>query len=437
VSLRWATAAPAARCLPRIDAVTALTIWLVLLLSIPGRLVVEPVGKAGTPATIVAVCLAAWWAMTRVAPSLGGSRGFCPVRPAIWLLAGAVLLSYVAASSSALDPVGRRGADRGIILLVAWAGVALLTADGITSRDRLVTLLRRFAIAATILAALGIYEALTGTVVQALVHWPLLHVDQEVLLVLEQRGAFLRPVVTAVHPIEYGVVLALAAPLVMHFALVAPPRRRGRWWGAVGLMGLALLLSLSRTALLAVGVSALVLVPTWPWRTKFRALVLLPIAVLGAKSLVPGLLRQFADLFVRASDDPSYLSRVEDYGTVTQLVSSSPFIGRGMGSYTVPPHPILDNQYLVTLIESGVAGLLALLALFATAACAARGARRRLHTPADRHLAQSLLASVAGAAVSFATFDALAFPAAAGLTFFLLGATGALWRLSMAEAGAA
>jgi polysaccharide biosynthesis protein PslJ len=422
-----------ARRTPGIDTVAVLTVWLLLLLSVPGRLVVEPLGKAGTPATILAVGMAAWWVCTRIAPELGGSRGFCPVRVGIWALAGAVLLGYVAASSAALDPVARRGADRGIVQLVAWSGIALVTADGITSRDRLDTLLRRLVAGAAVLGGLGIYEALSGTVLQGLVQWPLLSVNQEVELVLEQRGAFLRPVVSAVHPIEYGVVLAVSAPLVLHFALSAPRHERGRWWTAFGLVGVALLLSLSRAAMLALGVAAVVLVPTWPWRTRFRALAVLPIAVLGSKSLVPGLLRQFADLFVRAGDDPSYLSRVEDYTIVGRLVSESPFVGRGMGSYIVPPYPVLDNQYLVTLVEMGAVGLLALVCVFGSAVAAARGARRRLHTPVDRHLAQSLLAAVVAAAVSFATFDALAFPTAAGLTFLVVGLTGALWRLSRSE----
>jgi hypothetical protein len=46
-----------------------------------------------------------------------------------------------------------------------------------------------------------------------------------------------------------------------------------------------------------------------------------------------------------------------------------------------------------------------------------------------RSLAQSLAAAAAVAMVSFATFDALSFAMAAGMTFFLLGCVGALWRL--------
>ena len=46
-----------------------------------------------------------------------------------------------------------------------------------------------------------------------------------------------------------------------------------------------------------------------------------------------------------------------------------------------------------------------------------------------RDLAQSLAASVAVTAVTFANYDALGFSIGAGLTFLLLGCAGALWRL--------
>jgi hypothetical protein len=47
-----------------------------------------------------------------------------------------------------------------------------------------------------------------------------------------------------------------------------------------------------------------------------------------------------------------------------------------------------------------------------------------------RDLMQSLAAAVAAAAVSFATFDALSFGIASGLTFLVLGCVGAAWRLA-------
>ena len=82
---------------------------------------------------------------------------------------------------------------------------------------------------------------------------------------------------------------------------------------------------------------------------------------------------------------------------------------------------------------NGVIGLLALLALFVTGWIMARNTRRLTADAKTRDLAQCLAASIAVAAVSFATYDALSFTISAGLTFLLLGCIGALWRLVRAD----
>jgi predicted RND superfamily exporter protein len=75
-------------------------------------------------------------------------------------------------------------------------------------------------------------------------------------------------------------------------------------------------------------------------------------------------------------------------------------------------------------------GLAALFLLFLIGTFTARGARRRSSNPTVRSLGQALAAAVVIAMVGFATFDALAFPMATGLTFLILGCTGAAWRLA-------
>ena len=63
----------------------------------------------------------------------------------------------------------------------------------------------------------------------------------------------------------------------------------------------------------------------------------------------------------------------------------------------------------------------------------ARGVRRRAADAEGRELGQCLAASVAAAAVCFATFDALSSTIASGLCFLILGCTGAAWRLARAR----
>src|SRR5262249_58630489 len=63
----------------------------------------------------------------------------------------------------------------------------------------------------------------------------------------------------------------------------------------------------------------------------------------------------------------------------------------------------------------------------------ARNARRMSKNPEARDLGQTMAATVAIAAVSFATLDELSFAIAASLTFLIIGCSGALWRLVRAE----
>ena len=102
----------------------------------------------------------------------------------------------------------------------------------------------------------------------------------------------------------------------------------------------------------------------------------------------------------------------------------------GLGTFLPQTYFFVDNQYLTSLIETGVLGLVALAAMFATGWVAARSARRIQADAQTRDLLQCLAAAVLAAAVSFYTFDALDFSIASGLAFLLLGCVGAAWRLA-------
>ncbi len=133
--------------------------------------------------------------------------------------------------------------------------------------------------------------------------------------------------------------------------------------------------------------------------------------------------------------------RTDDYGPLFALWRKTPWLGRGLGTFDPGENRYLDNQYLGSLIDTGVIGLAALIVLLLVVMGCARGARRRSSDTQTRDLASAMLASIAAAAVTFATFDALAFPMNAGVLFLLFGCVGTLWRLvfqaQQAERGAA
>jgi O-antigen ligase len=231
----------------------------------------------------------------------------------------------------------------------------------------------------------------------------------------------------ATHPIEFGTVVAATFPLALHRAIY----RRSRLSTLIAVVvGLAIPLSVSRTAIVTVAVSSTVLFMGWPvaWRKRF--IYAAPIAVVIVRLAAPGVVGTIRSLFSNIWADPSTTGRTDDYSVVFDLVSQRPWFGRGLYTFVPRYYRILDNQLLMFLLELGVIGLAAFAALGLTAFCSARGARRRALRAEDAHLGLAISASIAGLLVSYATWDALSFSMAAALSFVLFGLAGAAWCCS-------
>jgi O-antigen ligase len=419
--------------LQRFDAVTILTVMVILLVAVPSYLTVGAFGAAGTPANLIGMLGFLWWVNARLVPSLDVGRGFQPIRVGLAAFAASLLATYAAAFSRAtLLGVESRAADRGILKLVAWSGIALLAADGIANRERLEQLLRRIVVAGVFLSGLGILQFATGFDVRPWINIPGLSADASFDLI-SQRAAFRRVGATAVHPIEFGVVLALILPVALHYAFNPRPGTKLYRWMAVAVILVGIPMSLSRSAILGLIASIMVLFVTWPGARRLQALLIAPVFAVAMRFAIPGLLGTIRNLFGTIASDSSFQTRTEDYAAVGPLIAERPWLGRGFGTYLPELHRFVDNQYLLSVVETGFIGLSLLLFLLLVGIGTARGARRRSADPLTCDLAQSLAASVMVALVSFVTFDALSFPMAAAFTFLILGCTGALWRLSVQE----
>ena len=313
-------------------------------------------------------------------------------------------------------------ADRGLLSFMGWAGVVLLTCEGLRGwRDieLIVTWLSRFG---GFVAALGIIQYFTGFDIAALFTIPGLSANSEFGEVTT-RSVINRVSSTAVHPIEFGVVMAGLFFLALHRSLFTRTSKLS--WVPTVLIGVALPMSVSRSAIIAIAITTIVIIAGWPSRWRFAGLLVLPFAVVGMRLLAPGLLGTIRSLFTNVIVDPSVTGRTEDYDAVLAVYANHPLFGQGLYTFVPRYYRILDNQMLMSLIELGAVGLTVLIVFISTGYMLARAARRRSSAPRERDLALVISGAIVGVVVSYFTFDAWGFPMVAGLTFLLIGMAGA------------
>jgi O-antigen ligase len=415
------------------DAVALLTAFLLLVILIPSRLIFAPLGAAGTPATLVGVLLFIWYLVTWLNPGARLAQGKQPVRAAALMFFCTILVTYLSASRHAMPTSELNGLDRGPILIAGWLGVLVVAADGIESIDRLKTLLRRMVTGATWLGVFGIIQAITTFDISRYIVVPGMTLSatyQEQLV----RGQLVRPVVTTINALEFAGVVSMCLPLAIYQAR-NEERMRGLRWLQVAIIGVSAVMTTSRTGILALIAIGIVLLPTWTARERLRAYGALLVSVLGLFLVVHGLLGTIKNLFLGVvSSDSSTASRTDAWSSAAPFIEQHPWFGRGFGTFDPSIYFFTDDQYLSSLIETGIVGALILIVLLTTGWFTARSARRASANENIRDLAQCMAASVAVAAVSFGTFDVLSFPMMTGMTFMLLGCIGAMWRLAPSTA---
>jgi O-antigen ligase len=398
------------------------------LFAIPSRLVVGPLGAAGTPAELIGISGALWWLWHSIAQPTPHVMRPQPVRRAMLVLAGAVMVSYIAAMLRPISMIEMSSLERGILILLSWLGVLLVATDGIGDRDRLDRVMQRLCLAGGLVGVLGIVQFATGRPFTDLIQIPGL-TPSTVLVSVRDRDGFNRPSGTAIHPIEFGTALTVMLPICLHYAFHPGTLGKVRRWFPVVAMGLAIPLSISRSAILGATVVLLILLPTWTKAARWATAASLVFGLVGMFVLVPGFIGSVTRLFTGVAQDSSALSRSNSYSLAWEFISRAPVTGRGFLTF-LPEYRILDNQYLGMAIDTGLLGVGALIGLFVTAIMVAWRTRGRAIDPDTRSLALSLTAAGAAGGVSFVFFDAFSFPQLAGIVFFVFGLIGALSRLA-------
>jgi O-antigen ligase len=410
----------------RLDSGTLAVVFLAVVAAIPAQLVVPGLGSLGSPQIIVSLAALGAWFVTWLSPNDNWADRYRPVPILIAIFVAANLASFGAAGLRPTDALESSAADRGLIIVLASAGIALLIAESVSSRDRLDVVVKGMVLAGTAIACVGIIQFASGYDLAANVRLPGLQSTTNDAAFITTRSIFRRVSGTTVHAIEFSAVLCIVFPAALYLALY----QRRRWFISVALIGIALPMSVSRTAVVGIGIGALVLVLAWPrsYRRKFYAFTVLYLVAM--RLMIPGLLGTIRALFVDAGADPSVSSRTTDYEYVDKFVAERPLFGRGFATFIPTRYDFLDNQYLLSLVETGYVGVSAYLLLLAGGMFVAYRVRRRSTDDRDRGLAQALMASLAVVGFTSFTFDFLSFPTARAMLFTAVGCVGALWRFT-------
>jgi O-antigen ligase len=418
------------------DATAVLTIFLVALFGINARWVIPGTGAIGTPAMVIAITAAWWWWITRANPDLSSDADPNPIRMILLGYLWFVALSWGLSRLRLLSTLEVNGSNRALLTAIGLTGVALVVSDGVRSRLRLETLLRRVVVGGAVLSTVGLLQFFADIDLVAGFQLPGLVPNGEAVQALATRSDLSRAEGTALHSIEFSAVLAMVLPLAIHFAMNGRDHQQRRRYAVMtALIGMAIPLSVSRTGILAVAVALLVTTIAWNWRQRIIGLVTAGVAAIAMGIAVPGLIGTFRWLLFGASEDPSVTARLERVPLVMEQVSERPWLGWGVGTFSPDEDFLLDNQYFGTLIETGVVGLLVVVALILTAMTLCYLTFKHSQDDDTRRLATAIMAGIAVLPVVMYLFDAFFYSILMGVSFLLIGSAGALWRFALRDAG--
>ncbi len=347
-----------------------------------------------------------------------------PVMAALGCYSAFVLLSWVMGKTRALSPLASTTSDRALITFVSLAAVTLFVSSRVRNLRDACRLIDAMLLGATFMCCIGLLQFFFGLDLTTVLRPPGLVVNNAASGV-STRSIFNRPSGTALHAIEFGVVASALVPVAWWRA-----KHGHRWHRLVlGCLALSAMISISRSAVLALGIGVAVLLLGSNWRDRFT-LVGAGLAFVGAAGvLIPGLVGTLRSLFTNSDVDPSVQARISRTPAVLRLIEEHKWFGRGFGTYTPEEYFLLDNEIQKMAIETGVVGVAIFAGLILCVVWTAMiTVRRSANTGADG-LALALLASALAIVISFYTFDAYFYRILMGVLFVNFGLISALWRL--------
>jgi O-antigen ligase len=413
------------------QAARMLQVFIVCFFVLPTDTVLRVIGAQGYVAGLVSMAIFLAWVLTAVFGFHDPVHTRHPTRGALGLLWISTLLSYAAMPYFSPTAAQRLSAQRWLMLLVGMTGVILVAAEHLRAPSDVLRVVRTL-----------VWGGAFSGIVALMQFWLGFDLRPTLRMLLpgftftgdytgfQGRGALMRVSGTSNHPIELGVIAGMLLPVAIWLAFYDTDRPLWKRLTPILLIGLCIPMSVSRSAILAAGVSMIVLTICLPPKQRVWILGAAPFGIVGIFGSTPGYMRTILDSFTTGASatDPSITNRLDNYPRVIAFVEAAPWLGRGWGTYLAPDATrILDNQYLKSAIESGLFGVLALLLFFLVPALTAAGARARSTEPNMRGLCAALSGACLAAAIGSYTFDSFSFPQFASVEAMVVGLCGACW----------
>jgi O-antigen ligase len=324
-------------------------------------------------------------------------------------------------------------------VLIGFFLVFFLLVNVLRTRESCESALRVLVLGGTILAVLAIVERKTG--------WsPFTDLGRYIPLIQPSKGsseldatgyveAFrgIRALGSAEHPIALGALLAMLAPVAAGLAVV---RRQAIWLACLVLLVMGSFASNSRTPVLMLFAWAIMFtVLRWTDAKRFLPFALVAFAMIHL--VMPGALGT-----LRASLDPTQIlaeqtsradsqlaaGRIADLSPSFDEFAQKPVFGYGFGTrISTGPNAntrLLDDQWLGTLLDTGLVGVIGFAWLLGRYVVRISSASRR--SGVDGVMLAALASAVFAYAIGMFTYDALSFTQVSLVLFVLLAIGSAL-----------
>ncbi len=417
---------------PRLDAVSALTVFLVTCWLIPQQWVLPGGGAIARPAIVVALGVGLAYTASRFVPALV-PPGRNPVAVGLWAYGIVVVVSFGLSSNRDLTPAEAAAGQREVVLTAAMVAIGLTVSGAVGDRRRLETLLRRLVALASVVAVVALVQFYVGVDLPARMRFPGLVLNGE-LVRSRPRSGFVRATGTTAHAIELGVVMALTLPLAIHYALHEPTRRARRaMWTAAVLIAATVPTTVSRSGILALVVALGIQASIWSAPLLRRMAAAAVAGVVALYVVSPTLPGSLLALFRGLESDTSITARTSDYDVAFDFIAQRPWFGRGAGTWGSDNYRLLDNQMLLSLLEIGWIGVVVIVVMFLGAAAVARSIRLEAPDDATRHLGQTLTAMIVAAFTALFFVNGFFYQIYFGTAVVAIGAAGALRRMMRSQ----